>query len=226
MCGDCKKCFQMASITTRSKSRHQFQIESQSIDECGVFNVVETKYDGDCLFSAILDFTRQNANVLNNTPQFTNQLRLQTVEYILSRNSIGFQENWNRFLDNIKYNLETRIPCLSQYGKNSKNDESIKQSYSIYMKKSGNFGTFSELCAAAEFYGFTGYIFQINEANEYSCYDFGLTGNQQIDKKKPQIFLLFTGPVDSGHFRRLEPSIAPVTILTGKYQLSESISQS
>lgn len=145
------------------------------------------------------------------------------MDYILSRNSIGFQENWDRFVGNIKYNLEARIGCLSQYGSNSKNDESIKQAYRKYMSQSGNFGTFSELCAAAEMYGFTGYIFQCDELNDYHCYDFGLTGNQLVDKRKPQIFLLFTGPVDSRHFRRLEQSIAPVVIRPGKYQLSENI---
>lgn len=208
----------MSSVNTRSKTRNQIQIDGQSINECGIYNIVETKHDGDCLFSSIFDFTSQNPIGIKNPPQSKNEVRTQTVDHVLSRNAAGYRENWDRFFPSISYNLETKIYRIDKYGSSVRNDEIIRLTYRRYMSKHGNFGTFSELCAAAELYGFTGYIFQQNESNEYICYDFGLTGNQLVDKKKPQLILLFTGPIDSGHFRRLEPSIAPTTIQPGKYK--------
>lgn len=91
------------------------------------------------------------------------------------------------------------------------------------MTKPGNFGTFSELTAAAEFYGFIVHIFQRDENNDFICYEAGSTDNHIIDRKKPVLFLLFTGPTDAGHFRPLIPSIAPTVIISGKYQASDSL---
>lgn len=147
----------MSTRITRSqvqKLSMQLQIESSSINECGVFNIIEVDYDGDCLFSSILDFVEKNKDCFKEAPQTANQIRSQAVDYILSRNSIGFQQNWDRFVGNIKFNLETRITGFSNYGSNDKADELIKLAYRSYMSKPGTFGTFSELTAAAEFYGF------------------------------------------------------------------------
>lgn len=216
----------MSSRTTRSNSRNQLHIDSSTINECGVFNIIETKHDGDCLFTSILDLMSRNREKYKNAPLLASQIRSQSVDYILTRNSVGFQQNWERFYKNIQMNLETRIEGLSKYGDNDKSDELIKEAYRRYMSTSGNFGTFSELCASAELYGFMGNIFQHTEANEYICYEFGSTGNPAIDKKKQLLFLLFTGPTDSGHFRRLEPSIAPVIIQPGKYLPIHSIQTS
>ncbi len=214
----------MASMTTRSKSQCQLQIDSSSINECGTFNIIDVKRDGNCLFSTILNFIQQNPeHFYDKKPHTSHQVRLNIVEYMLSRNSIGFQHNWERFYPVIKYNLENQITGLNQYGSKSKNDEIIKQSYRNYMSKPGNFGTYSELLAAAESYGFTGHIFQSNESNKYTCFEFGITGNTQIDGKRPKILLLFTGPVESGHFCRLEPSIAPSAIITEQYQRLDDI---
>lgn len=215
----------MSSTITRSKSKNhvnQLQIDSSSINDCGVFNIIETSYDGDCLYSSIADFFERNEHLFNDTPRLAHQIRSNTVDYILSRNSSGFQLNWERFVESIIFNLETRITGLTQYGNNVKKDESIRQSYRKYMKQSGNFGTFSELCAAAEYYGFSGYIFQRDDSNVICCYDYGFTGTPDIDLTKPQLLLLFTGPIDAGHFRRLEPSIAPSIIHPGKYQITNS----
>ncbi|KAJ6648539.1 Retrovirus-related Pol polyprotein [Pseudolycoriella hygida] len=70
---------------------------------------------------------------------------------------------------------------------------------------------------------FTGFIFQSNESEDVICYEYGFTGNPDIDQVKPQLLLFFTGPVDSGHFRRLTPSIAPSKIHPGKYQIMSPI---
>lgn len=132
-----------------------------------------------------MNFTEQNKEHFKNAPQVATQIRSQAKEYILSRNAIGFQQNWDRFYGNIKLNLETRIAGLSQYGSNDKNDAIIKESYRKYMVKAGNFGTFSELCASAELYGFQGYIFQCDESNDFLCYEFGTTDNPVVDQNKP-----------------------------------------
>lgn len=213
----------MSSRATRSQThnqRTQIQIESSLINECGVFSIAEVDYDGNCLFSSIFNFIEQNRGRFKDVPQSINQIRARAVDYILSRNSIGFQTNWDRFYGNIKFNLEARIKCLGEYGKDNKRDATIRQAYQHYMTKPGNFGTFSELTAAAEFYGFIVHIFQHDENNDFTCYEAGSTDNHIIDRKKPVLFLLFTGPTDAGHFRPLIPSIAPTVIISGKYQAS------
>lgn len=86
----------MSTRITRSKLQNQpnqFQIESQTVNECGVFNIAEVPHDGDCLFSSILDFIEQNRAHFKDAVQTVNRLRLEAVTYILSKNSIGFQEN-------------------------------------------------------------------------------------------------------------------------------------
>lgn len=214
----------MSSRITRSQLQNQpnqFQIDSRSIDECGVFNIVEVEHDGDCLFSSILGFIEQNRHHFERAPQTANALRLEAVNYILSRNSIGFQQNWERFFGKIEFNLNKRIDNLSKYGQNEQQNETIKQSYRRYMVKSGNFGTFSELIALAELYGFIVHIFQRDESHNYVCYEAGTTGKQIIDRKKLRLYMLFTGPTDSGHFRRLSPSIAPTTIQHGYYRSTD-----
>lgn len=184
----------MSSRTSRSSSRNQLQIDSSAINECGTFNIIETNYDGDCLFSSILDLMSRNREGFSNAPLLASQIRKQSVEYILSRNSIGFQQNWERFYRNIQLNLESRIDGISQYGNNDAKDEAIKQAYRRYISTSGNFGTFSELCAASELYGFRGNIFQHTETNEYICYEFGSTGNPAIDKKSNFCFCCSPAP--------------------------------
>lgn len=209
----------MTSILTRSNLRNQsnqFQIESSSIYECGNFEIIETQFDGNCLFSAIFEFTERNKIRLRSPPVSGSQIRIQTVDYILLRNSIGFQQNWDRFYDNIKFNLESKIADLSKYGDNEKNDALIRQSYRDYMSRPGTFGTFTELCASAELYGFSGNIFQHTDSNHYRCYDFG---RSNVADNKPHIYLLFTGEPDSGHFRTLQPLIAPTNIQPGQYEV-------
>lgn len=56
---------------------------------------------------------------------------------------------------------------------------------------------------AAEIFGFAGFVIQLNEAGKYNCFEFGLSNNEDINEKKPKLFLYFTGPPDHGHFRFL-----------------------
>lgn len=212
---------------TRSKARNQMnkvnqlQIEAPNINECGIFDIIDTEYDGNCLFSALFDFFNCNKDRFKTIPASSEQIRTDTVGYILSRNAIGFQQNWDRFWWSINYNLETHIDGISEYGQNNRNDEVIKRHYREYMSQPSKFGTFSELCAAAELYRFQGYIFQQNDPNEIITYDFGFTDSSKANEIKPSVFLFFTGDTSSGHFRRLEPLIAPKVMLSGKYKVIE-----
>lgn len=92
------------------------------------------------------------------------------------------------------------------------------------MSTAGKQGTYSELCAASELFGFAGYVFQVDEKNDYTAYEFGHTDNSLNDYAKPTVFLLFSGQMDSdtGHFRLLEPLITPPCVETGIYKLSTS----
>src|ERR1700761_4171670 len=153
-----------------------FHISSE--DNSGIFQIIENEGSGDCLFLSLFEFLEQNRNHLENVPQDAHQVRLETVDYILSRNAIGYQLNWDRMYDSIKCNLETRIENLSKYGRNDKTDEKIKKAYREYMSNAGTCGTSSELSAAAELYGFCGYMVRCVTANDHA---------------KPVVFLLFTG---------------------------------
>lgn len=216
---------QVIMAITRSQARkqvnevNQIQIESLVINECGIFNIVDTKYDGNCLFSSLFDFFVNSKDRFRTIPTTADRIRTDTVDYVLSRNAIGFQQNWDRFWWSINYNLETHIAGISEYGQNDRNDELIKERYREYMSQSNKFGTFSELCAAAELYGFQGYIFQQNEPNEIITYEFGFTDNITANEDKPTVFLYFTGDISSGHFRRLEPIIAPNALQSGRYKV-------
>lgn len=80
---------------------------------------------------------------------------------------------------------------ISSVAKNETMDAYIKKSYRDYMKsRRGNFENFSELCASAELYGFTGYVFQLTQVDDFEFYAFGITGNTVIVKKKPASILV------------------------------------
>lgn len=122
---------------------NKLQIDSSAVYESSNFNIVTTNPDGNCLFTSIFDFIEQNRSLLVNPPdppQSVHQVRTEAVKYILSKSSGGFQENWERFFDNIEFNLRTRIKDIEQYGNNERRNEEIKRSYSEYMSRPGNFG--------------------------------------------------------------------------------------
>ena len=98
-----------------------FHIASEN--NSGVFEIIENGGSGDCLFLSLFEFMDNNRNHLENVPQDAHQVRLETVDYILSSNAIGYQMNWDRMYDTIKCNLETRIQNLFKYGSNDKTDE-------------------------------------------------------------------------------------------------------
>lgn len=219
-------------MNTRSRSRlswnqsNRFQIESLRLNERGIFNIIENGGSGNCLFLSIFEFLEHNKEYFKKIPNNAIQLRIRTVDYILSRNSIGFQENWDRFYGNVRFNLDHIIKDLSQYGKNDDKDNEIKKSYRVHMMQASNCGTFSELYALAEIYGFYGYVFQRDASNEnFTCYNFGLTSNSKRDKelqKKPALFLLFTGSTEDGHFRLRDPLTVPAFVQSGSYSLVDS----
>ena len=196
-----------------------FHVTSNS--SSAVFEIIECERDGNCLFSSILQFMEQNKSHLKDVPQNANQLRMQIVNYILSRNATGYQLNWDRWYETIKFNLETKIPNITEYGKSEEKDSEIREAYRTYMTSHGKFGTFSELCAAAELFGFCGYIFKRCGENLYQCFDFGFSGSDN-DHAKPLAAFLFTGPTDKGHFRMLEQLMMPSVILPGQYKLTKN----
>lgn len=185
-----------------------------------LFDIKENSAGGNCLFLSLVDFMNDNKDKFKNIPN-EKKLRQQAANYVLFQNSVGFQTNWDRFKDNIIFNLQNKIECLSRYGENEIMNNRIKKAYVEYMSQDGIYGTFSELSSIAEIYNFAGQILQRDndDHNKFICYDFGLTGNQEMDKLKPKAFLFFDGPVDDGHFRRLIPKKQNTTPLlpTGNY---------
>lgn len=128
-------------MTTRSSTRKswnrldRFHIESSLPNERGIFNIIENGGSGNCLFLPIFDFIENNKNGFKNIPNDATHMRVRIVDYIFSRNSIGFQENWDRFYGNLIFNLDYTIKDLFQY---DANDE--------HMIQVGNCGTQRTVC--------------------------------------------------------------------------------
>lgn len=169
------------------------------------FEIIENTGQGDCLFHSLQEFIEDHKKDFNEIPNDIEELRLRIVNYILSTNAPGFISNWDRFVDNIIFNNHKQIPSLLNIGKNKAKIDDIKKDYFNYMTKSGHYGTFTELTVAAEIHGFAGSVIQIMENGKYNCFDFGLSNKEEINIKKPILFLLFSGPSDKGHFRYLRP---------------------
>lgn len=122
----------MCSRFTRSQAQKlpaQLQIDSGSVNECGVFNIIEVDQDGNCLFTSILDFFDNNRHHFKDAPRSAHEIRMQSVDYVMSRNAAGFQSNWERFVGNIQFNLEKHIVGLTDYGKDASNVETVKYEY-------------------------------------------------------------------------------------------------
>lgn len=154
-------------------------------------------------------------------PDDANALRAAIVDCILSKCPNTDQLNFHRIKDTIAFNLREQLPMLSKYGENEESDRKIIQTYGDYMSKPGNYGTSSELCIAAELFGFVGFVLQQDDSGLITCFEFGSTSNAEEDKKKPKLFLLFTGSIDGGHFRYLKPITPkiPKTIELGGYTI-------
>lgn len=171
------------------------------VDNRDEYDIVEVDRDGNCLFSTILDLFSKNLEVFKGAPKVVNEIRQQSVEYIVA--------DWDRFFPVIKTNLGSIVDGFSRTGSTRKQVDNDKKIYTKYMTTNGKYGTFTELLAAAELYGFNGYIFQLSDLQCY-VYDFGLTDDPVEDDKKTKLQLLFTGHAHRGHFRSLCSTTASV----------------
>lgn len=137
-----------------------------------------------------------------NVPNNAMELRQHAVRHVVT------DANFERFKDSIMANLQSRIFDSSQ-DEDNRNSDTIKEAYSKYMSLPGKYGTSVELCAMAELFGFTFCVIQQVNAKSYRCYDYGYTVTSDTDKlgkDVENVFLLFTGTSDDGHFRLLTPT--------------------
>lgn len=181
------------------KKNIKSKVERQS------FKIIENSAQGDCLFSSLQEFIENHEDRLNEKSNNIKDLRLRIVNYIMSTNAPGFISNWDRFADSLTFNSHKQIPSLLNINNNSKKNETARKNYFNYMSKSGHYGTFTELTVAAEIFGFVGFVIQMMEDGKYNCFEFGFSNVEEINNKKPKLFLLFSGPPDRGHFRFLQP---------------------
>ncbi len=141
----------------------------------------------------------------------------------LSTNLKGFQSNWDRFSNALIFNNHKQIPSLLNLNDSKCSNNKGKVDYFEYMSKPGNYGTFTELTAASELFGFIGLVIQIFDGEQFNCYDFGISNIPELNEKKPLLFLVFSGPPKNGHFRLLKPaSKKPVIIQNGIYYRTSS----
>lgn len=162
------------------------------------FDIVENSASGDCLFHSLLEFLHSNSSQFTDLPHNVNDLRSRVVEHITKSDGDGHFTNFERFKDNLAENLQNEVVELSMAGVEN---EAMRKGYSVYMATPGNFGTTSELCAAAELYGFRFNIVNRKSHTEFSCYDYGSSGDAAATQPAPTVHLLFTGSAASGHFR-------------------------
>lgn len=81
----------------------------------------------------------KNLRYFKDAPKLVNEIRMQSVDYILT--------DWERFFPYIKTNLATIVKGFSLSGSNVAKDKEV---YSKYMTQNKKIGTFTELIAAAE----------------------------------------------------------------------------
>lgn len=195
------------------------EIQNTSKKKTFIFKITENTGAGDCLFLSLLDFFNENEDKFQDIPSTTDEFRSRLMEKMLETDIMSGKKNFDRLIHMIIHNSINELPILSQYGVNDEKDNEIMKEYCEYMSKSGNLGTFTELCVAAELFNFVGYVIQSTGSN-IECYEFGFSGNNKLDSQKPKLFLYFTGLTKSGHFRYLKPVIPrnPTNILTGSYE--------
>lgn len=67
------------------------------------------------------------------------------------------------------------------------------------MSNSGSYGTYVELCAASEIFGFIGNIFQENQQDDFSCISIDQDpASQSKTRTKYDLFLMFNGALGRG----------------------------
>lgn len=131
------------------------KIKSQS------FEVIENDGNGNCLFDSILQFLKEK-NKIFKIPKNSYFLRMEIVNYILSSNQPGFQSNWDRFQNTLTVNNHKQIPSLLNLNESQYSNDKAKIDYFNYMSESGKFGTFTEILAASELFGFIGSVSSSN----------------------------------------------------------------
>lgn len=200
-----KEILTIESTVKNSRSK----IKSQS------FEVIENASNGNCLFDSIFEFMVENQQFFKDIPKRSNALRLKIVNYILSTNKPGFQSNWDRLKNTLVFNNHKQIPSLLNLNDSQYSNNKAKIDYFNYMTDPGNYGTFSELTAASELFGFFGSVIQIVDDQNFNCYDFGSNNINETNEIKPIMFLIFSGNPDSGHFRLLHPITRKTFVIPG-----------
>lgn len=143
---------------------------------------------------------------------------------------ISQDSNFNRFLNTVVVNLQNQFPEHT-IGIDSP-IETIKTTYTTHMSSDGEYGTMAELCALSEIFRFTFYVIRQSNHTEFVCYDYGSAVSQVAstleNKSRPVAHLLFTGDMNSGHFRVLNPVIGTscTNIRLGNYKLIDEFTSS
>ncbi|KAJ6647945.1 hypothetical protein Bhyg_03170, partial [Pseudolycoriella hygida] len=186
------------------------------------FDVIETDASGDCLFSAVWEFLKEQCNRFTDVPANQNELRTKSVNFIVASSDNGGAPNFIRFKDTIIANLQHQMLELSNI---EVPEGTIRSAYSKYMSTAGVYGTTAELCALAELFEFSYCVIRQNDPENYTCFDYGSTQNME---DRPTLHLLFTGDIRKGHFRYLRPidktHLPPIE--SGKYSLAKEFTSS
>lgn len=165
---------------------------------CLTFKILRNAGNGDCLFLSIMQFLTYDE--IHGVPSNVADLRNEIVNYI------SHPSNWKRFVETIKFNLESYLPMLL------KNDADILKTkiYKNYMSQQYQYGTFAELQAASEIFNFVYVVFHkekrrteggIHEA-WYNCYS---SEDRKLKSGQSKMFILFSGKSRSGHFQFMKP---------------------
>lgn len=182
--------------------------------------MIENAASGDCLYLSVLDFMHRHKSSFNAIPIDVVDLRIRVVDYTFSKNAVGFRSNWDRFADNVLYNLHNQLPILLDNA--ASKEECKKDAYKEYTLKLGNDGTMTELTLMAEIFGFDCIVVRNIDDKNFNCFDICASNNGNRDIAKPRMFVYFTGSLTTGHFRYLHPIKAnkPIVIEPGQYVIT------
>ncbi|KAJ6639589.1 hypothetical protein Bhyg_12336 [Pseudolycoriella hygida] len=187
---------------------------------CSSFEVIENTASGDCLYLSTLEFMHRHKSFFNEMPIDVANLRRMVVTYLFAKNAVCFRSNWDRFSDNILFNLHNQLPILLD---NDPSKEKQKQdAYEGYTCHLGNDGTLVELTLIAEMFSFNCTVVRRIDETKFNCFDICASNNGFFDTSRPQCFFYFTGSSSSGYFRYLNPvkGKKPLCIESGQYVLT------
>ena len=145
----------MLTIKIRKYDRLSNERKWKSVE----FKIVENRGGGDCLFMSLSEFISRLQTGAFYLDILHDQLRKKIVSHIVTPDQDDDTKfsTWRRYSQAIKFTLEKHVPFFRTYTTENQDpvlEGQAREAYEQYMGQAGVYGTYVEVCAAMEIYGF------------------------------------------------------------------------